>query len=287
MTTSSSSKVWLITGAGRGLGRAYVLAALAAGHRVVATVRDERALDDIAINTADTLRVLVLDVSDRAAVVRVVAEAVEAFGRVDVVVNNAGYGLVGAVEEVSEADVRALLDVNLLGALWVTQAVLPTLRAQGSGHIVQISSVGGVGAMPFLGMYNASKWALEGFSDALAAEVEGFGIRVTIVEPGGFATDWGRGSMRFSRDHDAYDDVREAAIGTRHSPWPMSDDAGDEGDPAAAAAALLAHVEADAGPRRLLIGADAPPQAAAALEQRRIGYVGNAGFIWPGADPKR
>jgi len=269
-------RVWLITGAGRGLGRAFTEAVLDAGDRVVATVRDAAALPE-----REGLRVLKLDVRDRDAVFTAVAEAHAAFGRLDVVVNNAGYGIVGGAEEVSEADARAQLDTNLLGPLWVTQAALPYLRAQGSGHIVQISTTGAVGTVPLLGLYNASKWGLEGFSEALAAEVAGFGIRVTIAELGGFGTDWAGSSMAFAAPNAAYDELRSALFGTAEVPWPASGEPTAEPDPRVAAAALLAHVDAEAGPLRLIIGDDAPEHIALALDTRRQDYVRDPRFQWP------
>lgn len=283
MTSSNPPRVWLVTGGGRGLGRAFVTAALRHGDRVVATVRDDRALDDLTGEFPDALRVLVLDVRDRAAVRRVVGQAVEQFRRLDVVVNNAGYGIVGMIEEVSERDVRDHLDTNLLGALWVTQAVLPQLREQGSGHIVQISSVGGVGAMPGLGLYNTGKWALEAFSEALAGEVASFGVRVTIAQPAGFATDWGGTSMQFAEPLPDYDELRLSLFGTASVPWEPAPVAADstEPPPAAAAAALLAHLDQPDGPLRLLIGQDAPVQVAAALAIRRDDYTRDSGFVWP------
>ena len=132
----------------------------------------------------------------------------EHFGRLDVVVNNAGYGQFGMIEELSEAELRDQIETNLFGALWVTQAALPLLRAQGSGHFLQVSSIGGISAFPNVGAYHASKWGLEGFSQALAAEVGGFGIHVTLIEPGGFSTDWGGASAKHAQPMAAYDDVR-------------------------------------------------------------------------------
>lgn len=286
MSSSSSqapSRVWLVTGAGRGLGRAFVEAALGAGDRVVATLRQPPALDDLAKDHPATLRALALDVRDRAAVFATVERAAALFGRLDVVVNNAGYGLVGTVEEVTELDAREQMETNFFGALWVTQAVLPVFRAQRSGHVVQVSSVGGVGTMPAFGLYNASKWALEGFSEALAAEVAELGIRVTIAELGGFATDWAWSSMRFAEGLAAYDGLRERTFGTPRLPWDMSQKASDESaDPAEAARALVAHVASGAAaPLRLLVGADAPGHVAAALAARRDDYRKNAAFVWP------
>jgi NADP-dependent 3-hydroxy acid dehydrogenase YdfG len=169
-TTGRASRVWFITGASRGLGRAFTEAALAAGDRVAGASRDISPLDDLVARHPDRLLALRLDVTDRAAVFDVVDKAVEHFGRLDVVVNNAGALFAGMVEEFTEAQARAQLDLNFFGALWVSQAVLPQLRAQGSGHIVQISSIGALGGFPSTGLYSASKFALEGMSEALAAE---------------------------------------------------------------------------------------------------------------------
>src|SRR5271156_2236551 len=171
------SKVWFITGTSRGFGRVWAQAALARGDKVAATARDVKTLAPLVERFGNRVAPLALDVTDRAAVFAAVAQAQQRFGRVDVAINNAGYGLFGAIEEVSEANARAQLETNLFGALWVTQAVLPQMRAQGSGHIIQVSSIGGVNAFPTIGLYHASKWGLEGFSQALAAEVQGFGIK--------------------------------------------------------------------------------------------------------------
>ena len=166
-----SSKIWFITGASRGFGREWAIAALERGDSVAATARDTATLDDLAAKYGDALLPLRLDVTDRDAAFAAVEKAHERFGRLDVVVNNAGYGHFGMVEELSEADVRNQLETNLFGALWVTQAALPFLREQGSGHILQVSSIGGISAFPMVGAYHASKWALEGLSQALAQEV--------------------------------------------------------------------------------------------------------------------
>ncbi|WP_437631710.1 SDR family NAD(P)-dependent oxidoreductase [Sorangium sp. So ce854] len=276
-------RVWLITGASRGLGRAFARAALEAGDRVVATARRPDALDELVAAHPERAVALPLDVTDRSAVFTAVERANAAFGQLDVVVNNAGYGLLGAVEEITEAEARAQLETNVFGALWVTQAALPFLRARRSGHIVQISSTGGVGSMPTFGLYNASKWALEGFSEALAAEVAPFGIRVTIAELGGFATDWSWSSMRFAAPLPAYDGLRESLFGSARVPWDMSQQASDtSADPAVAASALVAHVRRDDGPLRLLIGDDAPEHVRMALERRRDDYRRDERFEWPG-----
>nr|BFE69214.1 hypothetical protein GCM10020092_025150 [Actinoplanes digitatis] len=205
--------LWFVTGAGRGLGRAFTEAALRRGDRVVATVRRDGALAGLAAAHPGRLFVRRLDVADRAAVVAVVDETAAAVGVPDVVVNNAGYGLVGAVEELSEAELRAQFDVNLFGAVWVTQAVLPHLRRRGSGRIVQVSTVGAVGHLPLFGAYNATKWALEAMSAALAEEVAPLGIRVHLLQLGGFATDWAGSSMRFATPDPAYTATREAILG--------------------------------------------------------------------------
>lgn len=282
MPRSSSPRVWFITGAGRGLGRAFATEALAAGDRVVATARRDGVLDDLIADHPDDLRVLTLDVRDRSAAFTTVDRAKACFGHLDVVVNNAGYGLVGAIEELTEQEVDDLLATNLHGALWVTQAALPHLRAQGSGHIVQISTVGAVGTMPTLGMYNASKWALEGFSEALAAEVASFGIRVTIAELGAFATDWAGSSMRFATPIGAYDGLRTQLFGSPDVPWDVPGQP-DDSQPGTevAARALLEHLDRPEGPLRLLIGTEAPEQVGMALAVRRDDYAHNRAFIWP------
>ncbi|MET0325445.1 MAG: SDR family NAD(P)-dependent oxidoreductase [Ilumatobacteraceae bacterium] len=274
--------MWFITGAGRGIGRALTDAALAAGERVVATVRRPDAVADLVAAHGNALHVEMLDVRDRGAVDAAVRRGIEHHGRLDVVVNNAGYGVVGTIEELAEDDLRDILDTNVLGAVWVTQAVLPHLRGQGSGHIVQISTVGGVGTMPTLGAYNASKWALEAFSEALAAEVGPLGVRVTIAELGGFATDWGGSSMHFAEPLPVYDQLRTDLFGTPVVPWPQADDElSTDAPPADAAHAIRAHVDADTGPLRLLVGEDAPTFVASALAARRDDYGRDARFTWP------
>ncbi|MDK1358923.1 SDR family NAD(P)-dependent oxidoreductase [Arthrobacter sp. zg-Y1219] len=262
-------QTWFITGAGRGLGRALAEQALAAGHTVVAAVRGDHSLQP-----HDRLLVQQLDVRDRTKANLAVEHAVQRTGRLDVLINNAGYGLVGAVEEVGEEDARAILDTNLLGALWLSQAAVRTMRRQGAGHIVQISTVGALGAMPTLGLYNASKWGLEGFSEALAAEVAPFGIRVTIVEPGGLDTGWATSSMRFSKPVAAYDDLRRSLFGTSAVPWPVEPGATGGGtSPSEAAAAVIRYVHhPDDGRLRLLIGEDAAEQVATVLRRRQQDY---------------
>ncbi|MFJ4342811.1 oxidoreductase [Streptomyces sp. NPDC088915] len=257
-------RVWFVTGASRGLGRAVTESLLDRGERVVATARSVSSLDDLAEKYGDRVLPTALDVTDRAAVFAVVAEAAERAGRIDVVLNNAGYGLAGAVEEVSERQVREQFDVNFFGALWVTQAVLPVLRRQGSGHVLQMSSIAGVTTYPNLGAYCASKWALEAASEALAQEVAGFGIRVTLVEAGEFRTDWSAGSMVRATPKSAYDSVlakrRHGLSGAYAHLQP--------GDPGRVGAALLALVGAEAPPLRVLLGGGAAELAPAVLRGR-------------------
>ncbi|MDT0323557.1 SDR family oxidoreductase [Streptomyces millisiae] len=240
------SRVWFITGASRGFGRSFAESALGRGDKVAATARTVTTLDDLAAKYGDAVLPLPLDVTDSAGVQGAVSAAHEEFGRLDVVVNNAGYGLFGAVEEVSEQQVRDQFETNVFGVFHVTQAVLPILRAQGSGHIVQVSSVGGVTAFPQTGVYHASKWAVEGLSESLAAEVAGFGIKVTLVEPGGYATDWRGSSAVHAEPNHVYQPLRDALAeqlaGTEY------------GSPEAAGQALLRIVDAENPPLRVLFG---------------------------------
>jgi NAD(P)-dependent dehydrogenase (short-subunit alcohol dehydrogenase family) len=243
---TAASRVWFVTGASRGLGRAFAEAALAAGDRVVGAARDVSPLDDLAARHPGRLLALRLDVTDRAAVFDVVAQAARHFGRLDVVVNNAGALFMGMVEEFTEAEARAQLDLNFFGALWVSQAVLPHLRAQGSGHIVQISSIGALGGFPSTGLYSASKFALEGMSEALAAEAAGFGVKVTIVQPGGYWTDLYTSSRAATPDP-AYDPLRADLA----KQWA---DGSIDSEPRLAAEALMTLVASDDPPLRLLLG---------------------------------
>ncbi|MFJ6652631.1 SDR family oxidoreductase [Microbacterium sp. NPDC091313] len=247
-----TQKTWFITGTSRGFGREWTTAALRRGDRVAATARDVSSLDDLSGAYGDALLPIALDVTDRDADFAAVQRAAEHFGRLDVVVNNAGYGQFGMAEELSESEFRDQIETNVFGAVWVTQAALPILRAQGSGHIVQVSSIGGVTAFPNLSAYHASKWALEGFSQALAAEVAEFGVRVTLVEPGGFATDWSGPSSRHADPISAYDPARE-----RRAQQRARQSAAGAGDPAASAAALLEVVDAAEPPLRVFFGASA------------------------------
>jgi NAD(P)-dependent dehydrogenase (short-subunit alcohol dehydrogenase family) len=245
----TSSKTWFITGASRGFGREWTIAALERGDRVAATARDVSTLDDLVERYGDAILSLPLDVTDRAADFAAVRRAHEHFGRLDVIVNNAGYGHFGFVEELSETEFRDQLETNVFGAMWVTQAALPFLREQGSGHILQVSSIGGISAFPMLGAYHASKWALEGFSQSLAAEVADFGIHVTLIEPGGFATDWSGSSAVRSTELTAYDGVRAKVAEMRKARA-----SGGAGDPTSSALAVLEVVDADKPPLRVFFG---------------------------------
>jgi NAD(P)-dependent dehydrogenase (short-subunit alcohol dehydrogenase family) len=241
------SKVWFITGTSRGFGREWALAALERGDSVAATARDTSTLDELVERHGDAVLPISLDVTDREADFGAVAQAHDHFGRLDVVVNNAGYGQFGFVEELSEAEARDQIEANLFGALWVTQAALPFLRAQGSGHILQVSSIGGISAFPMVGIYHASKWALEGFSQSLAQEVAGFGIKVTLIEPGGYSTDWSGSSAGRATPLPAYDELRERTNASRAQ-------RGTPGDPAATRDAVLKIVDAENPPLRVFFG---------------------------------
>jgi NAD(P)-dependent dehydrogenase (short-subunit alcohol dehydrogenase family) len=255
-----ASKVWFITGTSKGFGRVWAEAALARGDRVAATARDVKALQPLVARYGDRVAALALDVTDKAAVAAKVSEAHQRFGQIDIAVNNAGYGLFGAIEEVSEAEARAQIETNLFGALWVTQAVLPLMRAQRSGHILQVSSIGGVNAFPTIGLYHASKWALEGFSQSLAAEVASFGIKVTLIEPAGYATDWGGPSATRATPLPAYEGARSAVAAWRSNNIP--------GDPDATGSAILKVVDAKDPPLRVFFGSVGLPLTRAEYAKR-------------------
>jgi NAD(P)-dependent dehydrogenase (short-subunit alcohol dehydrogenase family) len=241
-----TTKVWFITGSSKGFGRVWAEAALARGDKVAATARNISTLDELVEKYGDNVLPISLDVNDRAADIAAIKQAHEEFGRLDVVINNAGYGHFGTVEEVTEEEAREQIETNLFGALWVTQAALPIMRAQGSGHIIQVSSIGGVNAFPAVGLYHASKWGLEGFSQTLAQEVSDFGIHVTLIEPGGFSTDWAGPSAKRSKPIAAYDGVRarNQERSKRNQP----------GDPEATGLAILTVVDAQEPPLRVFFG---------------------------------
>jgi NAD(P)-dependent dehydrogenase (short-subunit alcohol dehydrogenase family) len=247
-------RIWFITGVSSGLGRSLAEAVAARGDIAVGTLRQDAQL--AAYNAVAPGRTvgLKLDVTDHARVEAVVQQVIAQFGRIDVLVNNAGYGLLGAVEEVSDAEARAQLETNVFGALAVTRAVLPHLRRQKAGHILQISSIGGFNGTPGAGIYNASKFALEGFSEALAKEAGPLGIRVTLVEPGPFRTKWAGESLK-----------RAAAVIPEYAATPAGAtiariqgygaNASQPGDPDRAADAMIKTVDAANPPLRLVLGA--------------------------------
>ncbi|GAA4972249.1 NAD(P)-dependent dehydrogenase (short-subunit alcohol dehydrogenase family) [Nonomuraea thailandensis] len=247
------ARTWLITGASRGFGRRLTEAVLDAGDRVVATARSPKQLDDLVARHGDRIRAVALDVTDAAAASRAVEEATTAFGRLDVVVNNAGYGNSAPIEEMAEDDFRAQIETNFFGVVNVTRAALPVLRTQRSGVFVQFSSIGGrVGGTPGMGAYQSAKFAVEGFSEVLAREVAPFGVKVVIVEPGAFRTDWQGSSMEI---HPVGPDYEET-VGAIHR-YRRETDGAQPGDPARAARIIIDVVGHDDPPRRLLLGSDA------------------------------
>jgi NAD(P)-dependent dehydrogenase (short-subunit alcohol dehydrogenase family) len=245
------SKVWFVTGSSRGLGRDFVQAALSRGDKVAATARNIGSLDEMVAAYGDAVLPLEMDVTDKAVVFESVKRAKEHFGRLDVIVNNAGYAQLGAIEELTEQHLRDQLETNLYGAVWVIQAVLPYLREQGAGHIIQLSSAAGLIAMPLGGAYHVSKWALEALNDSLAQEVADFGIKVTVVEPGGFATRSGKNPDPLDNGHMAEADPVYDGLRQRIAQFAGRQPAGD---PAAAAQALLKIVDSDSPPLRVLFG---------------------------------
>jgi NAD(P)-dependent dehydrogenase (short-subunit alcohol dehydrogenase family) len=252
------SHVFLVSGASRGLGRAITEAALKAGHRVVAGVRSTSALDDLVPRYPDRLAVVALDVTNDDHVRAAVAAAIDRFGRLDVLVNNAGYANMSAIEDVDFDDLRTQIDTNFLGVVRMTQAALPIMRAQRGGHIIQVSSVGGRLVRPGLAAYQSAKWAVTGFSGVLAQEVSPLGIKVTVLEPGGMPTDWAGSSMRVAPVRDEYIATVGAAAAMNNS--------GNIGasDPVKVAVLLLEIVDMADPPTRLLVGPDAYRYATAA-----------------------
>ena len=257
------ARTWFITGTSRGFGREWAEAALDRGDRVAATARDVSSLEDLATRYGDRVLTLALDVTDRPAVLAALARAYERFGRLDVIVNNAGYGQFGMIEEIDEQEARAQFETNVFGALWVTQGALPYLRDSGGGNIIQVSSIGGVSAFPNIGIYNGSKWALEGISQALAQEVALFDIKVTLVEPGAYSTDWGGDSAKHATPSPAYEKVRELAAEARRRR------VAKPGEPAATRAAILKIVDAENPPLRVFFG-EVPLSIATADYESRL-----------------
>ncbi|MFE5331114.1 oxidoreductase [Embleya sp. NPDC056575] len=267
--SSVSTPVWFVTGCSSGLGRAIALHALERGDRVVLTARDPGAVAEAVGGYGDRALVLPLDVTDAEAIAAAVAAAETTFGRIDVLVNNAGYGYLAAVEEGEDDEIRRLFDTNVLGVAAVTRAVLPGMRARRSGHVVTIGSIGGLVAFGATGYYHATKFALEGLCESLAAEVAPLGIRVTIVEPAAFRTNWSGPSMRESAvriaDYADTAGARRAATRATYGRQP--------GDPDRAAAAIAAVVDAPEPPLRLLLGEAAVHIADARLDALRDGFA--------------
>jgi NAD(P)-dependent dehydrogenase (short-subunit alcohol dehydrogenase family) len=246
------TQVWLITGSSRGLGRALAEAVLEAGHKLAATARNPAHLADLVERYRDQVRTFALDVTDPRAAGDAIEVTVGAFGRLDVLVNNAGYGDIGSIEDTSLEDIRAQIETNLFGVINLTKAAIPVLRKQGSGHIIQLSSVGGrVGAMG-RAPYSAAKWGVEGFSEVLAKEMAPLGIRVTIIEPGGFRTDFAGSSTTINEGRPEYDSTVGAA-----ARFQRNFNGNQPGDPAKAATVVLQVAALDEPPFRLLLGTDA------------------------------
>lgn len=254
-------KVWFITGASRGFGRIWTEAALQRGDKVAATARSLASLADLQAAYGANVLPLALDVTQPDQVTAAVAQAHAHFGRLDVVLNNAGYSLVGTIEEASAADVRALYETNIFGTLAVIQAALPLLRAQGSGHIIGISSGLGLVTLPLIGYYCSSKWAFEAIHESLAMEIKPFGLHVTLVEPGAYATEFGSDqSLRFAPGLDIYADFRTSFMARLQG--------SEGGDPRATPAALFAIVDAAEPPLRLFLGSQNLPWVRATYAER-------------------
>lgn len=257
---------WFITGASSGFGLGLTRQLLARGDRVAATVRNPQSLEALKAQHGQALRIYALDVTDDATVARVITEAFSELGRIDVVVSNAAYGLFGAGEEVSDAQIRKQIDTNLVGSMQVIRAALPHLRAQGGGRILQLSSEGGQIAYPNFGVYHASKWGIEGFVEAVAQEVAPFGIRMTLIEPGPTATGFG-GALDQADALPAYADtpsgaIRSALFGANAGGFSI------DGDVEKMVTAMIACADAAVAPRRLLLGSSAYTRVHAALRER-------------------
>ncbi|MGZ2505992.1 SDR family NAD(P)-dependent oxidoreductase [Rhizobium leguminosarum] len=263
----SDTKVWFITGASRGLGRTWAEAALDRGDKVVAAVRDLNSVSELRDRYGENVLPVNLDVKDRGQAFHSIRQSVDRFGRIDVLVCNAGYCLTGALEEVAEPDVRALFDTNVLGALWVIQAALPVMREQMSGHVIAVSSVSGLIGQETIGIYNASKWALEGMIESLAAEVSGLGVKVSILEPAIYATEFASpASISHSAVSSVYDAARArlyATLGTEHI-----------NDPKSSVGPLFTLVDSENPQLRLLLGESALGWAIRSHADRLRSWVG-------------
>lgn len=245
------SKRWLITGSSRGLGRALSQAILEAGHRLVATAREPAQLADLAERYGDAIRTVALDVTDPVAAKAAVRTAVDSFGGLDVLVNNAGYGNVNSVEDTELDDFRRQIETNLFGTIILTKAAIPIMREQRSGHIIQFSSVGGRVGAPGRAPYSAAKWGIEGFSEVLAREMALIGVKVTVIEPGGFRTDFAGSSTSLEAGRPEYDSVVGAAARAQRAY-----NGRQPGDPARAAQVILDIATMDQPPFRLPLGSD-------------------------------
>ena len=243
---NENTRVWFITGASSGLGYEFTKKALESGEKVVGVARNIEKLNELKCQFEGMLLPLSLDVTDRSAVSTTVETAIKHFGRIDIVINNAGNMVLGMIEEFSEDEVRSQMETNFFGTVWVSQAVMPYLRAQESGHIIQISSIGGLISGPMLGIYSASKFALEGFSEALAQEAAHFGIKVSIVEPGGYWTNLYL-KMSFTTQKKEYDSLREK-LAQQYSNESV------DSDPKLAAEAIMKLVNSENPPLRLVLG---------------------------------
>jgi len=245
------SKIILITGASRGFGKIWAKALLERGDKVAATARNTADLNDLVEAYGDAVFPLQLDVNDRDACFAVVEKVKQHFGRIDVLINNAGFGLFGAIEETTEQQARAQMETNFFGLLWVTQAIVPVMREQQAGHIIQVSSFLGLVSFPVLGLYNASKYAVNGLSETLAQEVKGFGINVSLIEPNGFSTDWSGASAFQTEPLEAYAPVKKAFFdASTPDSW---------GKPEATVPAVLALIDSPKPPLHFLLGKVALP----------------------------
>jgi len=254
------AKTIFISGASRGFGKLWAEAFLKRGDNVIATARNTNDLKDLVDTYGSSILPLQLDVNNRADSFAAVNKAKAHFGMIDVLINNAGFGLFGTIEETSEQEARDQIETNVFGLLWLTQAVLPVMRAQGNGHIIQVSSVLGITTLPVLGIYNASKFAVEGLTETLATEVKGFGIKVSLIEPNGFATDWAGGSAVRSRELPEYEKVRaDFQAGLTEDIF---------GIPEATSEAVLKLVDAEQPPLRLFLGKVALPWVKQVYEGR-------------------
>jgi NAD(P)-dependent dehydrogenase (short-subunit alcohol dehydrogenase family) len=261
---ATASKVFLITGASRGFGKIWAETFLKRGDKVAATARNLDHLNDLVEKYGDAVLSIKLDVNSREQSFDAVRQTEDHFGRIDVLINNAGYGLFGAIEETSEQEAREQIDTNFFGVLWLSQAVLPIMREQKSGHIIQVSSMLGLVTLPVLGLYNASKFAVEGLSETLALEVADFGIRVTLIEPNGFSTDWTGASAIQTIQTETYAPLKKAFIeSTPSDVW---------GNPEASVDAIIKLVDSPAPPLRLLLGKAAYTLVKQNYEQRLTGF---------------